>query len=79
MAGPRNLANVADTIGGTSNLSVDGSVLFVDVTNNRVGIGTSTPLQVLHVVGNANVSGSIIQNGIDTRSFAIAMSTALSI
>lgn len=79
MAGPRNLANVADTISGTSNLSVDGTTFVVDATNGRVGIGTSTPLQILHVVGNANVSGSIIQNGIDTRSFAIAMSTALSI
>lgn len=79
MAGPRNLANVADTIGGTSNLSVDNSTLFVDATNNRVGIGTSVPLQLLHVIGNANITGSITQNGLDTRAFAIAMSTALSI
>lgn len=45
----------------------------------NVGIGTATPTQVLHVVGNVVVTGNIVQGGLDTRAFAIAMSTALSI
>jgi hypothetical protein len=38
------------TISG--DLTVDTNVLKVDTTNNRVGIGTATPLQALHVRGN---------------------------
>tara|TARA_Y100000591_G_scaffold250236_1_gene221507 strand:+ start:850 stop:9234 length:8385 start_codon:yes stop_codon:yes gene_type:complete len=34
-------------------LTVDTSVLKVDSTNNRVGIGTATPSKVLHVVDTA--------------------------
>lgn len=42
------------------NLSLTtGNVFFVDTTNNRVGIGMTSPGQALHVVGSANVSTSI--------------------
>jgi hypothetical protein len=34
------------------NFIVDTNTLFVDATNNRVGIGTTTPSETLHVVGN---------------------------
>jgi hypothetical protein len=36
----------------TGDLTVDTSTLKVDSTNNRVGIGTATPTQALHVRGN---------------------------
>ena len=36
----------------TGDLTVDTSTLKVDSTNNRVGIGTATPSQALHVRGN---------------------------
>jgi hypothetical protein len=41
----------------SANLNVDSGVLFVDQTNNRVGINTTTPIQALDVVGNAVLSG----------------------
>mgnify|MGYP000067753205 CR=1 FL=1 len=40
-------------------LTVDTSTLVVDATNNRVGIGTSSPSQKLHIVGG----GILVDNG----------------
>ena len=37
----------------TPDLTVDTDTLTVDTTNNRVGIGTASPSQPLHVVGGA--------------------------
>lgn len=34
---------------GTSHFSIDGSTLSVDAVNNRVGLGTTAPVQKLHV------------------------------
>jgi hypothetical protein len=42
------------TITATGNLTVDTNTLFVDATNNRVGIGISTPSTALEVVGQAS-------------------------
>ena len=44
----------------TGNLTVDTNTLFVDSVNNRVGIGTATPADSLHIfgVGNALIEGS---------------------
>jgi PKD repeat protein len=47
---------LADNLERTSNLAVDTSTLFIDVTNNRVGIGTATPTQPLHAPGTAKVA-----------------------
>lgn len=38
----------------TGDLTVDTSTLKVDSTNNRVGIGTATPADSLHVYGSGN-------------------------
>jgi hypothetical protein len=35
------------------NLTVDTNTLFVDAANNRVGVGTSSPAQLLHVKGGS--------------------------
>jgi len=43
----------AVTIGG--NLTVDTNTLFVDATNNRVGVLTTTPSTTLDVGGNATI------------------------
>ena len=42
----------------TGNLTVDTNTLFVDATNNRVGILTNTPSEPLHVAGNILISGA---------------------
>ena len=42
-------ATVGTTLGVTGDLTVDTNVLKVDTTNNRVGIGTASPSQPLHV------------------------------
>lgn len=42
------------TIGG--GLTVDTNTLFVDATNNRVGIGTSSPSYSLDIAGSLNLS-----------------------
>ena len=39
------------------NLTVDTNTLYVDATNNRVGIGTITPSETLHVDGAIRVDG----------------------
>jgi len=48
-----------------------GSAIYY--VEGPVGIGTTAP------TGALNVVGAITQNGMDTRSYAIAMSVALSI
>lgn len=40
------------TLTSGGNLTVDSGTLFVDAANNRVGVGTTTPSEPLHVVGN---------------------------
>jgi len=52
------LSTTAANVGGAASiggdLTVDTSTLHVDSTNNRVGIGTSSPTGKLQVVGAAN-------------------------
>ena len=47
---------LASNLERTTNLAVDTSTLFIDVTNNRVGIGTATPAQPLHAPGTAKIA-----------------------
>jgi len=47
---------LASNLERTTNLAVDTSTLFIDVTNNRVGIGTATPTQPLHAPGTAKIA-----------------------
>jgi len=53
---------------GAFNQSFDTNVLFVDATNNRVGIGTASPSQPLHVQGNANITGTLYVSTISSNS-----------
>jgi hypothetical protein len=57
-----NTTTNAITVGG---LTVDTNTLVVDATNNRVGIGTATPTDKLHIIdsSNANIFGRITATG----------------
>ena len=55
-------SNVLDVTGNTSisaDLTVDGDTLYVDSTNDKVGINTLVPDAELHVVGNAYVTSNL--------------------
>jgi len=43
-------------------VAVDTDVLYVDATNNRVGIGTASPSKKLEVAGDAKITGSVTAN-----------------
>src|SRR6056300_115628 len=51
-------------ISTTGDLTVDTNTLYVDSTNNRVGIGTTNPTQDLHIL-NANGSNVILRDTAD--------------
>jgi hypothetical protein len=57
--------DVDDTSSGLTvagDLTVDTNVLYVDTTNDRVGIGTTSPSnEILHVAGNIMMDGSILR------------------
>jgi len=55
--------NADVAIASGHDLTVDTNTLHVDATNNRVGIGTTTPSQELDVSGDIRLSGEIEING----------------
>ena len=48
----------------TSGLLADSNQLIWDASNNRLGIGTSTPSGLLDVNGNANINGILSISGV---------------
>lgn len=66
-----NVGNDAD-IGG--DLTVDTSTLHVDSTNNRVGIGTSSPSNKLSIVGSGN--GTSFSNTTTSTAYNLAQVVA---
>jgi len=44
-------------------LAFETNLLYLDVTNSRVGIGTSEPNTALHVVGNTTITGDLSVSG----------------
>jgi hypothetical protein len=71
MATPRELGNLGDAAGSTApttNVNIDVGTLFIDGTNNRVGIANSAPSATLTVTGNVVVSGTVSDRGSDVRS-----------
>ncbi len=62
-----NISETADTVFITGDLNVDANTLYVDATNNRVGIGTSTPQTKLNIV-----DGGKLLIGPSLTNFAIA-------
>ena len=54
-------------ISANGNLTVDTDTFFVDAVNNRVGVGTTIPANVLHIAAAGNCSATI-QAGTDSSS-----------
>ncbi len=52
---PAKIAGTAATL--TGDQSFDNGVLFIDATNDRVGVGTDTPTMMLDVAGPARIEG----------------------
>jgi len=46
----------------TGNFTFDGNTFHIDSTNNRIGIGTTTPEAELYVIGEVNVNHTAIGN-----------------
>ncbi len=44
-------------------LAFETNLLYLDVTNSRVGIGTSEPISALHVNGNTTITGNLNVSG----------------
>lgn len=59
----KSLSFTSTATSGTSHFSVDGTTLNVDAVGNRVGIGTSTPQNALHVNGVLQISGPLNVGG----------------
>jgi hypothetical protein len=66
-----------------NNQSFDGGTLFIDAVNNEVGIGITNPTSNLHVIGTANITGSLLVLGsnvtqafISGNAYATAVGTA---
>ena len=77
--GSSNLGNsTSDTTAITGILNVDSGVLYVDPTNNRVGINDATPSEALDVTGNALISGTLGVTGdvaVNTNKFNVTASS----
>lgn len=52
---PNGLLTASAGLTVAGNATFDVSTLFVDATNNRVGIGTTSPAEALHVAGNVYI------------------------
>ncbi len=55
----------------TGDLKVDTTTFFVDATNNKVGIGTITPAEALHVTTNARIDNTLAANTITDNALTI--------
>lgn len=55
---------VVNEIGAVFNVRIEGdadaNLFYTDATNDRIGVGTASPAQKLHVVGNVQTSGNVI-------------------
>lgn len=50
-------------ITGSGDMAIDTDTLFVDVSGNNVGIGTSSPQELLHISGGASAANLEIESG----------------
>ena len=60
------------SIDASGNVAVDTNTLYVDATNNRVGVGTSSPATTLDVVGGYFTGGNS-RTDTNTKSFGLLL------
>ena len=54
-----NSTTITGTLSASANVNLDSGTLFVDGTNNRVGINNTAPTQALTVAGDTFVNGAV--------------------
>ena len=54
--------NIEGLLNTNSNVNVN-NLFYVDTSNNKIGIGTTTPTQKLHVLGDILIDGNIVTTG----------------
>ena len=59
-------AEVFRITGGNGSIAMDGSTLFVDSANNRVGVGTNTPSTALDIAGITTLTNGVESTTIET-------------
>jgi hypothetical protein len=74
----RDITTESMRIDTSGNLAVDTNTLFVDATNNRVGVGTATPTIKLQVETDVNASDGLFVRNLNTGSSAFGAVTAAS-
>jgi hypothetical protein len=60
-------------------LAFETNILYLDVTNARVGIGTSTPSTALHVIGTTTTNNLVVNNITSDDSTAIQINDAVNV
>jgi len=60
-------------------LAFETNILYLDVTNARVGIGTSTPSTALHVIGTTTTDNLVVNNITSDDSTAIQINDAVNV
>lgn len=57
---------ITGTLSASANVNLDSGTLFVDGTNNRVGINNTAPTQSLTVTGTTSLTGNLTVQGVIT-------------
>jgi adhesin/invasin len=60
-------------------LAFETNILYLDVTNSRVGIGTSSPSTALHVIGTTTTNNLVVNNITSDDSTAIQINDAVNV
>ena len=63
-----SLSNDAGTLAINGDVNFDSNTLYVDSSNNRIGIGTTSPSSKLEVDGDVTITNKLIHHG-DTDTF----------
>jgi len=66
---PANKLSVNGNLGVAGGASIDGTTLYVDNTNHRVGVGTNSPEASLHISGGEFSAKKVVTETITTNTY----------